>query len=56
MQSERDPFFSPTDPTPGPPFRAGYDGECSNCGWEIEAGDMIRADGHGGYEHTDCEG
>lgn len=39
---------------PGPWFEAGWDGEASCCFSGIEAGDMIRADGDGGWEHKDC--
>jgi hypothetical protein len=35
---------------PGPWFPAGHPDECSNCGWDIEEGDPIRADGEGGWE------
>lgn len=36
----------------GPWFGAQYDGHCDGCGNSIEEGDMIRADGEGGWE---CE-
>ena len=39
---------------PGPWFEAGFDSEPSCCGIRIEPGDMIRADGGGGWEHKDC--
>lgn len=39
---------------PGPWVEAGFDSEASCCGMGIEAGDMIRADGVGGWEHKDC--
>lgn len=37
----------------GPWFDAAYESLCSGCGWGIEPGDRIRADGEGGYL---CEG
>lgn len=39
----------------GPVFLASFDSECPACGWEIEAGDKIRADGRGGFIHADEE-
>lgn len=40
---------------PGPWFIAGYDSDdVSCCGEPISAGQMIRADGYGSYEHEDC--
>jgi hypothetical protein len=47
-------FGGKGDVTPGPPFIASYDGECS-AGDEIHEGDTIRADGEGGWIHIDCE-
>lgn len=41
---------------PGPWFPAGYGGDCSGCGQDIEPGDEIRADGSGGWERRDCCG
>jgi hypothetical protein len=41
---------------PGPWVEAGFDSEASCCGMGIEAGDIIRADGAGGWEHKDCVG
>lgn len=40
----------------GPWFPANYDGECSGpmCGVQFFQGDMIRADGEGGWEGRDC--
>lgn len=38
----------------GPVFAAAYDGECSACPAEITAGDMIRADGEGGWLCAEC--
>jgi hypothetical protein len=46
-----------TDGLP-PEFPAGYRGECSTCGDEFDAGDPIRSDQAGGWEHadlTECE-
>jgi hypothetical protein len=57
-----DPLFKGTtapDPSdrfgddPGPWFLAGFDSECSH-GDQIEVGEIIRADGEGGYEHREC--
>lgn len=31
---------------------ASYESECSECGFEIEPGDEIRADGAGGWMHA----
>lgn len=39
---------------PGPFFTASYDDECSACGDDIVTGEVIRADGSGGWEHQDC--
>jgi hypothetical protein len=48
------------DTTPGPWFEARFDSTCDTCGAGIFEGDMIRADGIGGYEcskhTTDQEG
>lgn len=39
----------------GPWFEAGHDSDCDGtCGGEIKAGDMIRADGEGGYLCQGC--
>jgi hypothetical protein len=45
------------EPELPPAFRAGYDSECSE-GDHISTGEMIRADGAGGYVHADgqCDG
>jgi hypothetical protein len=45
----------PDDDTdgPGPWITAGFDGPCSH-GDTIVDGDMIRADGDGGWEHREC--
>jgi len=40
---------------PGPWFIAGYHGACSACGFDIEPGDEIRADGQGGWECRECD-
>jgi hypothetical protein len=37
----------------GPVFDAQYGSDCSE-GDEIEPGDSIRADGHGGFAHASC--
>jgi len=55
-----DPFSSGTDsvPQPGPEFYASYGSECSAAvcleGGDIEEGDLIQADGEGGYAHSGC--
>jgi hypothetical protein len=56
-----DPFDTPDErPDVGPEFYAGYDGECSepdcvaNREGAIYEGDLIRADGEGGYLHAGC--
>ena len=52
-----DPFSTPADaePEPGPWFYADHEGNCSACDeYHIEEGDLIRADGYGGYESEDC--
>lgn len=38
----------------GPWFPASYSGECSGCGWSFESGEMIRADGEGGWLAECC--
>lgn len=39
----------------GPWFEAGHDSDCDGtCGGEIQAGDMIRSDGEGGWLCTGC--
>lgn len=39
----------------GPWFEAGHDSDCDGtCDGEIQAGDMIRADGEGGYLCRSC--
>jgi len=40
----------------GPWFQAYYDGVCSGCGNGIQQGDMIRADGEGGWLNECCGG
>lgn len=55
--AERDPFEpadSGTGPRPGPWFYASFDSECDTCGEPLYEGDLIRADGSGGYEGQDC--
>ena len=54
-------FCTPRVAEPGPPGRFGpwfparYDGRCAGeCGEEIVAGDMIRADGDGHWLCDDC--
>lgn len=44
------------DDGPGRWFEAGYEGECSGCFAEIGIGDIIRADGDGGWERQECCG
>lgn len=44
------------DNGPGPWFPASYEGECSGCFAEIGIGDIIRADGEGGWERQECCG
>jgi hypothetical protein len=48
------------DPDPdddkGPWFRAAYDGECAACFAAFFEGDLIRADGDGGWEAQECCG
>jgi hypothetical protein len=39
---------------PGPPFTSRYDGTCSSCGIEFWPGEMIRADGAGGWLAECC--
>lgn len=53
-----DPFDTPTysPDGPGPWFTAAFNGECSGCGFDYEAGVIIRADGAGGYEAEECCG
>lgn len=38
----------------GPWFAARHEGDCDGCGGHIEPGDMIRADGEGGWLCSDC--
>lgn len=40
----------------GPEFTASYDGECGECFEPLYEGDLIRADGDGGYVHSECAG
>lgn len=49
-------FLDPTPVAyvPGPWFEAGFSGECSRGGEEIEPGQDIRADGYGGWECRSC--
>lgn len=39
---------------PGPLFEARYEGECDTCAFGFTEGDMIRADGSGGWECEHC--
>jgi len=53
---EDDDLFQPAEPAQprlGPTFEAEYRSDCSE-GDEIEPGETIRADGHGGYVHASC--
>lgn len=38
----------------GPWFEARYEGECAGCWCILDPGDLIRADGSGGYLCEDC--
>jgi len=38
----------------GPWFTARYDGECADCGFPIEYGETICADGYGDWLCEDC--
>ncbi|GIF14805.1 hypothetical protein [Actinoplanes teichomyceticus] len=40
---------------PGPVITARFPGSDACCGEGIEAGDRIRADGHGGWIHEGCD-
>lgn len=55
-----DPFDDPAPPRRAGQaaswFRAAYPGACSSCGDGFDEGDVIRADGEGGYEMRDCTG
>lgn len=42
------------EPQPGPWFSAAYEGNCSQCGDEFSSGDLIRADGEGGWQARCC--
>lgn len=45
----------PERPKFGPWFHAGFDGTCDGpCGEDIIEGDLIRADGEGGWLCRDC--
>jgi hypothetical protein len=44
------PAETPSDgPPPGLLFEAKFPGRCTSCGERIEPGDLITADGRGGY-------
>lgn len=49
-----DPFVSASEAQTPPVVLAQHPGECSDCGWEIDPGDPIRADGSGDWLHADC--
>jgi hypothetical protein len=50
-----DPFEDADDGAAAPWFEAGFDSDDDSCcGEGIYAGEIIRADGQGGYEHQDC--
>jgi hypothetical protein len=40
----------------GPPVAARFAGECGACDQKIEPGDVIRADGEGGWLCRECAG
>lgn len=49
------PFATRSEvPKLGPAFRATFDSEADCCLMGIEEGEMIRADGQGGWVHADC--
>lgn len=50
-----DLFDDPSSGKLGPIFPAGYETDDACCGYGIEAGDKIRADGSGGWIHADEE-
>lgn len=53
--SENDLFSVPEKPSKlGPVFRAEFDSECDGCGFSIDEGEEIRADGSGGFIHVEC--
>lgn len=60
MTSSEDPFMTPEDVSPESraprEFEAQWRGQCSDCGDDIEPGDMIRADGYGEWECADHAG
>lgn len=49
-----DPFATSGALRFGPIVTAEYEGLCTQCDWDIEEGDDIRADGEGGWMHADC--
>ena len=53
--SDPAPTLEAMDDTKGPWFAASYDGECATCDGAIWRGDLIRADGQGGYECLECQ-
>jgi hypothetical protein len=58
-ETDEDPFADPDEIEPkndkGPWFTAGFDSDDDSCcGEGIYEGDVIRADGEGGWEHQDC--
>jgi hypothetical protein len=62
-RSAADDFLGGGSPTPepeqggkGPWFDSAYDGDCSGCYTSFLSGDVIRADGDGGWEAQDCCG
>lgn len=57
MSEIDDPMFAglaEPEHMPGPYVEASFDGECSRCLGDILAGDEIRADGDGEWEHRYC--
>ncbi len=53
--ADDDPFDSAGNPA-APWFAAAFESDCDGCGCRIFEGDIIRADGDGGYEGRDCCG
>ena len=47
-----DPFLSPGEANVPRAFEAAFAGQCSDCGDDIDTGDLIRSDGYGEWEHA----